>query len=132
MKEDLAQAKKDLETISLGKKTLEDLVTALRASSSPVEDELEELRELVTRAELIAKYQVDMNDDMASVELGFENVVAQLKILNSEVNLRTKGSRFIYSVKDERVVIPKFLKHFDIVGGSLQPVIEEPILKETA
>ena len=98
-----------------------DLINKLKAEAAPAEDETEELKELTTGAELIARiYQAD--DDAGRVmEDSFNNAVAQLRIANPGFELSTEGTGFLYSVKDGRIDIPEFLR----MGETEQPIPEE-------
>lgn len=39
-----------------------------------------------------------INDGLANANVSFENVVAQLRIINPKVDLRTEGSSYAYMV----------------------------------
>ena len=84
------------------------LIDRLKAEATPAEDELPELKNLITRAELVARiYQAD-DDAAAAVEESFNNAIAQLKLVNSGVELSTEGISFTYLVKDGQITSPNY------------------------
>ena len=82
------------------------LIDQLKAEATPAEDELSELKNLITRAELVARiYQAD-DDAAAAVEDSFNNAIAQLKLVNPGIELSTEGTNFSYLVKDGQIKDP--------------------------
>ncbi|MCI51930.1 hypothetical protein A2U01_0073174, partial [Trifolium medium] len=78
---------------------------------TPIADEPEAAKGLVTRAQLVDKIRVLAQDVLGGVKYGFDNVVAQLKIANSGVELSTEGIGMLRKVKDGKIVIPAEYQH---------------------
>ena len=101
----------------------------MTTEAAPAEDELKEAQGLKTRVELVALLQLVMDDAMATAEGSFDNMVKQLRVLNSEVELNTTGMWLHYYVVDRKIMVPEFLKNVvDVpVGESSrqEPVVEE-------
>lgn len=85
-------------------KELEDELKELRASAAPAEDEPEYARELTTRAALVGKLTSVREKITAAAKFGFNNAVAQLKVVN--VELKTAGTGFWRRVVGGEVVLP--------------------------
>ncbi|GAU41769.1 hypothetical protein TSUD_13700 [Trifolium subterraneum] len=109
LEEDLKSARKDEETLKGQVAELEKKLASL--TLSPVDEEERSLDPSGTyakfsRADLISKiYQIgDLQLDVASSS--FRNAVAQLQILNPEVQLITEGMDEMKEVRDGRIASP--------------------------
>ncbi|WJX95592.1 histone deacetylase [Trifolium repens] len=109
-KEELARVVKSMEDLKLEyaeeKKTLKARIDSLEAAVAPAQDEPDEVKMLVTRAELVDKIKLLEQDVLDSVKYGFDNAIAQLRIVNPEVELNTKGTGMLRRVVDGVIVIP--------------------------
>ena len=84
----------------------------LTAEAAAVEDEPEDIKDLKTRAELVARFQLAMDDAQATSEGSFENTVKQIHVLNPEVELNTSGMGVNYYVAAGKILVPDKLKEF--------------------
>jgi cell division protein FtsB len=109
-KEELARVVKSMEDLKLEyaeeKKTLKARIDSLEAAVALAQDDPDEVKMLVTRAELVDKIKLLEQDVLDSVKYGFDNAIAQLRIVNPEVELNTKGTRMPRRVVDGVIVIP--------------------------
>ncbi|KAL5099063.1 hypothetical protein RYX36_003390, partial [Vicia faba] len=78
-------------TYATDKKSLSAKVAALKAVDAPAEDDLDKLKALKCCVELFSCIQDLEHDFLEAVEMGFANVVAQLKVVNPELKLPTDG-----------------------------------------
>ncbi|MCI47980.1 hypothetical protein A2U01_0069222 [Trifolium medium] len=85
---------------------MQEELGALQLSMTPVEDEPEAARGLSTRSELVERIRVLGQDVLDGIKFGFDNVVDQLKVLNSRVELNTKGLNMLKRVENGQLVIP--------------------------
>ena len=106
----------------LEKKDLEKKVVALTTEVTPAEDEPEDTKYLKTRAELVAHFQLAVDDAQAASEESFENTVKQMHVLNPGVELNISGKGVNYYVVVDKILVPDYLKEFvaQAVGGPAQ------------
>ncbi|XP_058775553.1 uncharacterized protein LOC131649814 [Vicia villosa] len=81
---------------------------SLRRSQAPAEDESEEEKALLTRADLIQYIRVLGSDCVAAAEDTFHSTVAQLKLKNPGVELVTEGTGPYHRVEGDQIVSPAF------------------------
>ncbi|MCI25108.1 pentatricopeptide repeat-containing protein, partial [Trifolium medium] len=86
------------------KKSADDRVAELEAAIAPINGEPEEAFGLVTRADLVGKIKEIAGDCLAALKFGWKNAIAQLKLLNSDVELKTEGMGMLKEVRDGRIV----------------------------
>lgn len=63
--------------------------------------------------------------------ISFDNVVAQLKVGNHDVDFSTIGIRYLHYVADGQIVIPEFLKLGEGVWEVSKPVQKESVIVGT-
>ncbi|XP_058767921.1 uncharacterized protein LOC131641640 [Vicia villosa] len=81
---------------------------SLRRSPAPAEDETEEERALLTRADLIQYIRVLGGDCVAAAEDTYNSTVAQLKLKNPGVELVTAGTGPYHRLEGDHIVSPNF------------------------
>ncbi|XP_058741879.1 uncharacterized protein LOC131614286 [Vicia villosa] len=81
---------------------------SLRQSQAPAEDDTEEERALLTRADLIQYIRVLGGDCVAAAEDTYNSTVAQLKLKNPGVELVTEGTGPYHRVEGDQIVSPNF------------------------
>lgn len=118
--------------LSLEEKALLDHIDTLEVDVAPLEDDPENLLGVETQVELVSRYWVVVDDGLDNVQEIFENVVAQLKVLNPGVDLRTEQSSFTYTMEDEMVIVPEYLWDLGMMGESLATIIDNLVLEEMA
>ena len=107
---------------------LEGKVATITTEITPFEDEPEDTKDLKIQAELVARFQLAVDDAQAASEGSFENVVNHMRVLNPGVELNTSGMRVNYYVAAGQILVPDYLK--DIIaqptGGlaQLSPIVE--------
>ncbi|XP_058726104.1 uncharacterized protein LOC131597420 [Vicia villosa] len=79
---------------------------SLRRSQAPVEDESEEERALLTRADLIQYIRVLGSDCVAAAEDTYNSTVTQLTLKNPGVELVTEGTEPYHRVEGDQIVSP--------------------------
>ena len=84
----------------LKSESLEGKVKALTAELAPAEDEPEDTKDLKTRAKLLARFQLAVDDAQAASQGSFDNAVNQICVLNPGVELNTSGMGVNYYVAD--------------------------------
>ncbi|MCI32120.1 hypothetical protein A2U01_0053332, partial [Trifolium medium] len=73
---------------------------------APVADEHVAAQGLVTRDELVNKISILAKDVLEGSKYSFNNVVAQLKIVNPGVELNTEGIGMLRRVENGQIIIP--------------------------
>ncbi|MCI75643.1 hypothetical protein A2U01_0096912, partial [Trifolium medium] len=73
---------------------------------TPVEDEPEAAHGLTTRVELVEKIRSLGQDVLAGVKYGFDNAVAQVKVLNPTIEFNTEGLSVLKRVENGQIIIP--------------------------
>ncbi|MCH89799.1 hypothetical protein A2U01_0010700, partial [Trifolium medium] len=76
-------------------------------------DEHEAAKGLVTRAELVDKIRILTQDILEGAKYSFENVVAQLKVVNLGVELITEGTEMMRMVENGQIIIPEVYKDME-------------------
>ena len=76
------------------------------------EDEPEDTKDLKTQAELVARFQLAVDDAQASSKGSFENAVKQMQVLNPRVELNTSVMGVNYYVVASNILISDYLKEF--------------------
>ncbi|MCH97590.1 hypothetical protein A2U01_0018585, partial [Trifolium medium] len=76
----------------------------LEAAMAPASGEPEEAFGLVTRADLVGKIKEISDDCLAAGKFGWKNAIAQLKLLNSDIELKTEGMGMLKEVRDGKIV----------------------------
>jgi myosin heavy subunit len=98
---------KSLESLKLEhaaeKKKLEDEIADLKAAAAPAKDESKEMK-LMTRAQLVERIKLLDNDCIDGVKFGFDNAVAQIKVVNPEVEINIEGLSMLKTVEDGKLV----------------------------
>ncbi|MCI27917.1 hypothetical protein A2U01_0049117, partial [Trifolium medium] len=94
----------DLAKLEERKKYVDERVAGLEAAMAPADDEPEEALGLVTRVDLVGKIKEIADDCLAAGKFGWKNAIAQLKLLNSDVEIKTEGMRMLKEVRDGKIV----------------------------
>ncbi|XP_058757696.1 uncharacterized protein LOC131630939 [Vicia villosa] len=81
---------------------------SLRWFLAPAEDEIDEEKALLTRADLIQYIRVLGKDCVAAAEDTYNSIVAQLKLKNPRVDLTTEGTGPYLRVEGDQIVSPEF------------------------
>ncbi|MCH92435.1 hypothetical protein A2U01_0013374 [Trifolium medium] len=81
---------------------------------TPATDKPVTARNLTTRVELVDKIRKLGQDVFNGAKYGWDNTVAQLKIVNSEVELTTEGTGMLRKVVDGQIIIPEKYKQMEI------------------
>ncbi|XP_058782842.1 uncharacterized protein LOC131657462 [Vicia villosa] len=81
---------------------------SLRRYQAPAEDETDEEKALLTRADLIQYIRVLGGDCVAAAEDTYNSTVAQLKLKNPEVELVSEGTGPYHRVDGDQIVSPDF------------------------
>ena len=87
--EESGKLSEECRVLLLERDGLEGKVVALNVKIALVKDELEDTKDLKTRAELVARFQLAVDDAQAASEGSFENVVNHMRVLNPGVELNT-------------------------------------------
>ncbi|MCI30818.1 hypothetical protein A2U01_0052029, partial [Trifolium medium] len=95
------------------KRKLAEEVDALKSAMAPVAGEHEAAKGLVTRAELVEKIRVLAGDVLEGTKYSFDNVVAQLKVVNPGVELIIEVIRMLRKVENGQIVIPEVYKDME-------------------
>ncbi|PNX78123.1 hypothetical protein L195_g043171 [Trifolium pratense] len=82
-------------------------ISMLQAKSAPLDDETEDTLKFATRGDLVKEIRRLGGQMLASMVFGWKNVVAQLKIVNSERGLITEGIHKLKKVEKGQIVIPE-------------------------
>jgi hypothetical protein len=107
---ELKEMRKEMENLKLmvgEKDKLEEEVASLKAAMVPADTAPDSTRGLLSRADLVGEIQSLGGKLLARAKFAFNNVVEQMKALNSEVKLKTEGIGFWRKVEDRQVVIPE-------------------------
>ncbi|PNX61717.1 hypothetical protein L195_g052600, partial [Trifolium pratense] len=88
-------------------------IERLNAAMAPGEDEHKAAEGLTTRADLVKVIAQLSHDFVEGTEYAFENAVQQIKCLNPEVELVTRGMHVNGQVKDGQIVVPAGLVDSD-------------------
>ncbi|MCI13161.1 hypothetical protein A2U01_0034277 [Trifolium medium] len=80
---------------------------------APVTGEHEAAKGLATRADLVDKIKILAQDVLEGSKYSFENVVAQLKVVNPGVELNTEGIRMLRRVENSQIIIPEVYKDME-------------------
>ncbi|CAI8617503.1 unnamed protein product [Vicia faba] len=115
----------------LEKKALEEKVEILTVEVTPVEDKSADTKYLKTRAELVACFQLAVDDAQASSKGSFENTVKQMQVLNPGVELNVSGMRVNYYVAGGKILVLDYLREFVAQStegpAQLSIIIEEEV-----
>ncbi|MCI68355.1 hypothetical protein A2U01_0089615, partial [Trifolium medium] len=80
----------------------------------PAADETESTRDLATRVELVAWVKKLGGEVFNGVKHGWRNAIAQLKIVNPEVEFNLQGMGVLREVVDGQIIVPEKYKGMDI------------------
>ncbi|CAJ2674683.1 uncharacterized protein LOC123921597 [Trifolium pratense] len=100
-------------------------IERLNAAMAPGENEHKAAEGLTTRADLVKVIAQLSHDFVEGTEYAFENAVQQIKCLNPDVELVTRGMHVNGQVKDGQIVIPAGLADSDEEGEDAEGVFEE-------
>jgi cell division protein FtsB len=98
------------------KKLVED-IKMLKSAMAPAEDETENTRELLSRADLVARVRKLGDSVLAGVKHGWQNALAQVKVANSGVELNFEGMGVFREVVDGQIILPE--KYKDVEAAEL-------------
>jgi hypothetical protein len=99
------------------RKKLVDEIKMLKSAMAPAEDETENTRELLSRADLVARVRKLGDSVLAGVKHGWQNALAQDKVANSGVELNFEGMGVFREVVDEQIILPE--KYKDVEAAEL-------------
>jgi cell division protein FtsB len=99
------------------RKKLVDEIKMLKSAMAPAEDETENTRELLSRADLVARVRKLGDSVLAGVKHGWQNALAQVKVANSGVELNFEGMGVFREVVDEQIILPE--KYKDVEAAEL-------------
>ncbi|MCH82826.1 hypothetical protein A2U01_0003638 [Trifolium medium] len=106
-----AEAEKDLRDLRAShteeKKNLVEELGKLKSAMAPAEGEPATVEGLTTRGELVGVIKSLGEKVVSGVTYGFNNAVAQLKIVNSGLELSTEGIGVLKRVENGEIVIPE-------------------------
>ena len=94
----------------LKSESLEGKVAALIAELAFAEDEPKDTKDLKTRPELVARFQLVVDDARAVSEGSFDNTLNQIRVLNPGVELNTSVMGVNYYVADRKILVPDYLR----------------------
>ncbi|CAJ2674992.1 unnamed protein product [Trifolium pratense] len=100
-------------------------IERLNAAMAPGENEHKAAEGLTTRADLVKVIAQLSHDFVEGTEYAFENAVQQIKCLNPDVELVTRGMHVNGQVKDGQIVIPAGLADSDEEEEDAEGVFEE-------
>jgi hypothetical protein len=92
-------------------------IKMLKSAMAPAEDETENTRELLSRADLVARVRKLGDSVLAGVKHGWQNALAQVKVANSGVELNFEGMGVFREVVDEQIILPE--KYKDVEAAEL-------------
>ena len=110
--EESGRLSEECRVLLLEKKDLEEKVVVLTAKVTPAEDEPEDTQDLKTWAELVACFQLTVDNAQATSERSFENAVKHIHALNPMVELNTSSMGVNYYVDAGKILVPEYLKEF--------------------
>jgi cell division protein FtsB len=99
------------------RKKFVDEIKMLKSAMAPAEDETENTRELLSRADLVARVRKLGDSVLAGVKHGWQNALAQDKVANSGVELNFEGMGVFREVVDEQIILPE--KYKDVEAAEL-------------
>ncbi|CAJ2629808.1 unnamed protein product [Trifolium pratense] len=100
-------------------------IERLNAVMAPGENEHKAAEGLTTRADLVKVIAQLSHDFVEGTEYAFENAVQQIKCLNPDVELVTRGMHVNGQVQDGQIVIPAGLADSDEEEDDAEAVFEE-------
>ncbi|CAJ2629428.1 unnamed protein product [Trifolium pratense] len=100
-------------------------IERLNAAMAPGENEHKAAEGLTTRADLVKVIAQLSHDFVEGTEYAFENAVQQIKCLNPDVELVTRGMHVNGQVNDGQIVIPAGLADSDEEEEDVEGVFEE-------
>jgi hypothetical protein len=89
------------------RKRLEEEIRSLKLAMAPAEDETENTRELVSRADFVARVRKLGDSVFAGVKHGWQNALAQVKVANPNVELSFDGMGVFREVVDGQIILPE-------------------------
>jgi cell division protein FtsB len=92
------------------RKKLEEEIKSLRLAMAPAEDETENTRELLSRADFVARVRKLGDSVLAGVKHGWQNSLAQVKVANPDVEFSFEGMGVFREVLDGQIVLPEKYK----------------------
>lgn len=101
--EDLSMESDKVKALEAEDKKLREPITELEDNARPAEEETEEEKALKTHTQLVEKIRELEEDCMGTLFVGFKTEVEQLKIVNPEVELVTKGISPYYLIVDGKI-----------------------------
>lgn len=101
--EDLCKTNDKIRAMEEEVKKLRKRLAELEDSTRPSEEEIEKEKDLKTRAQLVEKVRELEVDFRATLAVGFKTEVEQLKIVNPEVDMVTKGISPYYTAVEDKI-----------------------------
>jgi cell division protein FtsB len=95
------------------RKKFEEEIRLLKSAMTPAKDEIENTRELSTRAELVARVRKLGDSVLAGVKHGWHNALAQIKVANPGVELSFDGLGVFREVVDGQIILPEKYKEVE-------------------
>jgi cell division protein FtsB len=95
------------------RKKLVEEIKMLKSAMAPAEDETENTRELLSRADLVARVRKLGDSVLAGVKHGWQNALAQVKVANSGVELNFEGMGVFREVVDGQIILPEKYKEVE-------------------
>jgi hypothetical protein len=89
------------------KKKLEEEVSRLTLIMAPAEDETENTRELLSRADLVARVRKLGDSVLAGMKHSWQNALSQVKVANPDVELSFDGMGVFHEVVDGQIILPE-------------------------
>lgn len=103
--EEMISKNKELDELTKEQDDLKKRIEELEADARPAEEETEEGNNFLTQAQLIAKIRELEQDCMVSLGVGFSTTIKQIKVVNPQVELVTKGINPYYKVVAGEIII---------------------------
>jgi cell division protein FtsB len=105
-KENFVAAAKENRELKAELAKLEEEMRSLKSAMAPAVDETENTRDLSTRAEFVARIRKLGDSVLAGVKHGWQNALAQVKVVNAGVELNFDGMGVFREVVDGQIILP--------------------------
>jgi predicted RNase H-like nuclease (RuvC/YqgF family) len=105
-KENFVAAAKENRELKEELAKLEEEMKSLKSAMAHVVDETENTRDLLTRAEFVARIRKLGDSVLAGVKHGWQNALAQVKVANAGVELNFDGMGVFREVVDGQIILP--------------------------
>jgi hypothetical protein len=89
------------------RKKYEEEIKALKSALAPAEDETENTRELVSRADFVARIRKLGDSVLAGMKHSWQNALAQVKVANPGVELNFDGMGVFREVVNGQIILPE-------------------------